>query len=92
MLCAYLNERDPLIFYCVLVALFYGSVVMVANVLSGIEHRFTWQGPVAGLAMSLSTQALLPVGDWALQNTKPRSVEARATLILSFVSFGVVAW
>lgn len=89
---AYLNARVPLIFYSIFVALFYGSAVRVANVLSGTEHRFTRQGPVVGLAMNLSTQALLPFGGWALQNTKPKSAEASATLILSFVSFGVVAW
>jgi 4-hydroxybenzoate polyprenyltransferase len=43
---AYLLERFPPVVYSILVALFYGSAVLVSAALVGEEAHFTWQAPV----------------------------------------------
>jgi hypothetical protein len=43
---AYLVERFPPVTYSILVALFYGSAVLVSAALVGAEAHFTWQAPV----------------------------------------------
>ena len=84
---AYLLERFPPAPYTLLVALFYGSAVLVCSRLSGIEPVFHWQAPVVILLLFFHLRVFDEQKDFAEdQQAHPDRLLSQGIVTLPFLT------